>query len=177
METLQNLTQTNTSTAVDTAESVDVDLEAVLKIDQQKWIDFCAIGGLLTMDDGSLQPMTIKDFAINLGVSRQTLYDWKRIIPSFNERVRQRRQELGSGARLQKVYNGLFLKASGGDPSAVKLYLQIFDGWKPPSQEHDVKVSTGLADLVAQKKLEIDRERKIIDAAPDGISTVSASNA
>jgi hypothetical protein len=170
METLQNLTQTQSQTDVQ-PQTVIPDLEEVLKINQQKWIDFNAVGGLITEADGSLQPMTISAFATALGVSRQTLYDWKKSIPQFKDRVRQRRLDLGSDARLQKVYNGLYLKASAGVPDAVKLYLQIFDGWKPPSQDHDVKLSTGLADLVAQKKIELDRERKIIDAAPSGNSS------
>jgi hypothetical protein len=172
METLQNPTNAVAVIPVSSDSAPIMSQDQVLKISQQKWIDFCAIGGLLTSDDGTLNPMTISQFAPTLGVTRQTLYDWKKNIPDFQERVKQRRIELGTGARLQKVYNGLFLKAASGDPSAVKLYLQIFDGWKPPSQDHEVKLSTGLADLVAQKKIELDRERKVIDATPSDTSGV-----
>lgn len=165
METLQNLTNTNPQT--DSGDqNVEVEDLELLKLKQQKWIDYCAVGGLITADDGSMTPITISAFAPTLGVTRQTLYDWKKSIPNFNERVKQRRLDLGSATRLQKVYNGLYLKAASGNPEAVKLYLQIFDGWKPPKQEMEIEHNLGLADLVAKKKLELERERKVIDANP-----------
>ena len=134
---------------------------------QQKWIDFCAVGGLVVEDDGTLKPIKIGQFAEMIGVARQTLYDWKKSIPAFEDRVKEAQLRIGGGtARRQKVYNGLMLKAAAGDAPAAKLWLQIFDGWKPPQQEVKMDHNFGLADLVAKKKLEADRERKIIDATP-----------
>lgn len=148
------------------ADNVPVGIDDLLQMRQQQWIDFCAVGGLLTDDDGTLKPTTIVKFAEMIGVERKTLYNWKKSIPNFDERVAQRRKVLGSGTRLQKVYNGLYLKAAAGNPEAVKLWLQIFDGWKPPKQAVEMEHNFGLADLVAKKKIEIERERKVIDATP-----------
>lgn len=157
-----NETQNDTKTIVPTTEaqnqSVPAEDEVLLKIQQQKWIDFCAVGGLITHDDGSLKPMTITEFAPLIGVGRKTLYRWKETIPDFKARVKKRRLELGSDSRLQKVYNGLYLKASQGVPEAVKLYLQIFDGWKPPAQAHEIE-HKGLGDLVNTA-----RNKNIIEA-------------
>lgn len=166
MENTQNYTKPTIDNSSTPAEIVPAPIDDVLKINQQKWIDFNAVGGLITESDGALKPMTITAFAAAIGVERKTLYNWKNSIPNFWERVKQRRLELGSQARLQKVYTGLYLKASQGVPEAVKLYLQIFDDWKPPAQEQKIQLSNGLADLVARKKLELEHSRKIIDATP-----------
>lgn len=155
---------------------IEISVNDVLQLRQQQWIDFCAIGGLMTDDDGTLKPTTISAFAEMIAVERKTLYNWKKSIPDFNDRVKQRRMVLGSGTRLQKVYNGLYLKASAGNPDAVKLWLQIFDGWRPPSQSHEIELTTGLADLVSKKKLELERERKIIDATPADTNTAPANS-
>lgn len=166
MENTQTYTNQDSAVSVnDSAVEKNVN-DQLLIHRQQQWIDFCAIGGLMTDDDGTLKPTTITAFADMIKVERKTLYNWKKSIPDFEERVAQRRKVLGAGTRLQKVYNGLYLKAAAGNPDAVKLWLQIFDGWKPPKQEMEIEHNLGLADLVAKKKLELERERKVIDATP-----------
>lgn len=175
MSGLQNLTKTENQTD-EQSQSVISPAEELLQLRQQQWIDFCAIGGMLTDDDGAITPTTATRFAEMIKVSRQTLYDWKKSIPDFDERVKQRRKVLGSGTRLAKVHNGLYLKASSGNPEAVKLYLQIYDGWKPPKQEMEIEHNLGLADLVAKKKLELERERKVIDATTADTNTTPPAN-
>lgn len=173
----QNYTKSAPSNISGPVETVPQETEDVLQLRQQQWVDFCAIGGMLTDDDGEITPTSISKFALMIGVERKTLYNWKKSIPNFNERVKQRRLELGSGTRLAKVYNGLYLKASSGNPEAAKLYLQIFDGWKPPKQEMEIEHNLGLADLVAKKKLEMDRSRKVIDAtSTDSGSSTETTN-
>lgn len=159
MSELQNVTIQKQAQEI----SDDNVTEVLLSPAQQKWIDFCAVGGLVVGDDSSLKQMTISEFAPQLGVTRKTLYEWKKSIPNFIEKVNKRRVELGgSPARIAKVYNGLFLKASAGNPEAAKLWLQKFDGWQPPKQDVAVEHNLGLADLVTRKKLEHDRKK--IDA-------------
>lgn len=177
MENTQTYTNPNPAQSVPTAPTEISVNDDMLQLRQQQWIDFCAIGGLMTEDDGTLKPTTIVAFAEMIQVERKTLYNWKKSIPNFAERVKQRRHELGSGTRLQKVYNGLYLKAASGNPEAVKLWLQIFDGWKPPKQEMEIEHNLGLADLVAKKKIELEKERKVIDATPtdSGSSTETAN--
>ena len=156
--------------------SVDAEFEIIvegqLSYAQQKWIDFCAIGGLIVDDDNSIRQMTITQFAEQLGVARKTLYEWKRTIPNFMEKAHKRRSEIGgSPARVAKVYNGLFLKAATGNADAAKLWLQAFANWKPPKQEMEIDHNLGLADLVAKKKIELERERNIIDVRPTADET------
>ena len=173
-QTYTNPVSNNSSQAAEIEKSVPDDM---LQLRQQQWIDYCAIGGMLTDDDGGVTPTTITAFADMIKVERKTLYNWKKSIPDFDERVQHRRKILGSGTRLAKVYNGLYLKAATGNPEAVKLYLQIFDGWKPPKQEMEIEHNLGLADLVAKKKLLMERERKVIDATPaDSGSSTETTN-
>lgn len=138
----------------------------VLSAQQQNVIDFYAVGGLITEGDGSFKKMKLHEFADQLGITRQTIANWRNAIPDFWELVKKRRLELGSQTRLATVHNGLYLKAAAGVPEAVKLYLQIFDGWQPPSQAVQVDAGGGLADLlniVRQKQLQ-QPDRKVIDA-------------
>lgn len=123
------------------------------------WVDFCALGGMMTDDAGNIYLMTVSEFALKIGVHRSTLNDWKKSIPTFWDMVRKRRIDLSKNSRASKVYNGLFLKAAQGDASAVRLWAELFDGYQPPAQKHDVKVS-GLMDLVnlARKKQVIEGE-------------------
>lgn len=114
----------------------------------ETWIDFVAVGGLVTKEDGTFRKMSVDEFAAEIDISKTTLYAWRAKTKDFWERVKQRRLDLGSQVRLQKVYNGLYLKAAAGDPQAVKLYLQIFDGWKPPAQAIEHEVGDHMADIM-----------------------------
>jgi len=138
--------------------------EALLKYQQEQWIDYNAVGGLITHDDGTLEPMSIAVFASKLGVHRNTLTRWKKEIPNFWDLVKKRRHEIGTQTRTNKVWNGVYLRAARGDAEQAKIWLSTFDNWQPPAQKHEVQVGTGLADLVAQKRAQIERERNVIDA-------------
>ena len=171
MESIQNLTISEPKTDLQVARE-----ETEVKANQQRWIDFQAVGGLMTEADGTLKPMTVTAFAELIGVHRQTLYDWRNSIPDFWDRVKLRRSQIGTQSRLDKVHTGLYLKAATGDPQAVKLYLQIFDNWQPPSQKHEVELSTGLADLVAKKKLEQEHQKNVIDITPNATTDTSTAS-
>jgi hypothetical protein len=148
MDALQNLPPTTPTIAVSTGMTVNEDIVIkTLEPRHMMWIDYCALGGMMTDDQGNITNMTITVFADKLSVSRTTLNNWKKAIPGFWDLVRKRRIELSKNSRASKVYNGLFLKASLGDPAAVRLWAELFDNYQPPAQKHDVKVS-GLLDLV-----------------------------
>lgn len=148
MEPLQTLPNTQIPTAVTTGmtETEDIVIKT-LEPKHMMWIDYCALGGMMTNDEGAITNMTITQFADKMSVSRTTLNNWKKAIPGFWDLVRQRRIELSKNSRASKVYNGLFLKASLGEPAAVKLWAELFDGYQPPAQKHEVKIG-GLMDLV-----------------------------
>lgn len=137
MDNNQNVTEVQNVT-----EAVEAKLaaERLLSYQQNSWIDYCAIGGLRSDDDGHVWKMSMEDFATSIGSTRNTLYRWKITISNFNERVMQRRKELGVQSRLVHVYNGLYLKARRGDAPAAALFLANTDPeFHMPNQriEHD----------------------------------------
>lgn len=128
------------------------------------YVDYCAIGGLITNDDGSFRKMTGDELALELGVNRTTLWRWQDIIPNFQERVKARRIELSKRSRASKVYNGLYLRAAQGYAAEVRLWAEIFDGYQPAPQRLQHSLGDGFADVmkVAQARREA-IEGKVID--------------
>ncbi len=145
MEALQPLTIAEAPLEVQEANVVIPDNEI---LQRQQYVDFVALGGLLTEDDGSFITMTVGQFASTLGVSRQSLYNWKKTISDFDKKVRARRLQLSQKSRATKVYNGLYLRACKGDPLAVKLWAEIFDGYQPAPQRLQHSLGDGFADAM-----------------------------
>lgn len=73
------------------------------------------------------EPKTHGAFAKKIGVSQDTLTDWKRL-PKFWREVQQEQQG-HFRERAAEVLHGLTERAIGGNPSAIKLYLQYVLGW------------------------------------------------
>lgn len=133
----------------------------LLAAQQEAYIAYCAVGGIITEEDGILaKKMTTKEFAEKLGVDRTTLYLWQKSVPDFWERVNEQRSQIFTGSRLTAVWNGLFLQAAKGNVEAAKVILGQYANWQPPAQKHELDVGTGLADL-----LQGVRKRKQIEAA------------
>jgi hypothetical protein len=140
-------------------EQPQIDLE-LLKQQQEMYISYCAMGGVMTSDDGKVTTMPAIKFADQIGVHRNTLRNWKESIPNFAERVRDRRMQLFSLSRESAVYNRLYvIGMTGTDAPAVKA-LEILAGHfgklEKPTQRADVKVSGSLAEMLsnAQKIIE-----------------------
>jgi hypothetical protein len=112
------------------------------------YIDYCAVGGLITNDDGSFRKLTSEELARELGVNRTTLWRWQETIPNFQERVRSRRIELSKRSRASKVYNGLYLRAAQGFAAEVRLWAEIFDGYQPAPQRLQHSLGDGFADAM-----------------------------
>lgn len=127
---------------------------------QLAYIDFTAVGGLITEEDGTLRQMTITQFAQEIGVDRTTLYTWRKHIPNFWDLVAKRRQTIGSQARTNKVWNGVYLRAAKGDAEQAKIWLSQFAGWQPPKQRAEIE-HRGIGDLLnmaRQRLTEIEGE-------------------
>lgn len=117
-----------------------------LKLLQENYIEYKAVGGLITSDDGAVSKMNVEDFANKIGVNSVTLWRWQKLIPNFEQRVEAKRNEIFTTSRVTAVWNGVYLRALRGDAEQAKLFLGTYAKWQPPAQKHEVRVS-GLADL------------------------------
>lgn len=168
METGQNKTIIKTPQDK-AAETVTREEEISWKHEQ--YIAYTAFGGLIPDPNGEATAvkMTAGQFADQVGVARQTLYEWRDSIPNFWERVDVKRREMGGKDRLSKVWNGIFLKAASGNAEAAKLYLANFDpNFKMPSQKVEVEAGDMLVDALslARNRRQV-IEGETVDAAND----------
>jgi hypothetical protein len=117
---------------------------------------YCACGGIMIDDDGTIKKQSVTEFAKSIGVDRVTLHRWKKR-DGFWDLVEVKRAEVFQKSRLSAIWNGLTLRAMKGDAKQAEMILSAYAGYQPPSQKHEVKVS-GLGDLV-----NIARNKKIIE--------------
>ena len=152
MEALQDFTDDQKTTSVD--ESISPS--------QKLYIDFKAIGGWITDPDSPIPTkMSLEAFAKQIGVSRQSLYDWQKLIPDFWGRVAQRRREIGSQERLIKVHDSWYLKALSGSFPHMQLWLANFDpNFRMPTEKMQVEAVNSWAALAAKKR----EESRMIEA-------------
>lgn len=135
-----------------------------INLAKDQYISFVALGGLIADTEG--EKMAVKKsaqwFADQWGVERRTLYNWREIIPNFWDKVAERRREVGSKERVSNVWNGIYLKASAGNPEAAKLFLANFDdSFRMPMQE--VKHEAGNSWAALMEK----RQNDIINITPE----------
>lgn len=155
MTTLQNLTPDTLPKSGDVADDVN------LQERQNYYITYYAAAGLSVDEDGNMVKITAADFADSIGVSRQTLYDWQKSIPNFQDRVKIRRKEIFTSTRENLIWRGLFLRAAKGDHKQAEMILSHFSDYVPPTQRHEVKLN-GLADLAKAARAKSER---LIDAS------------
>lgn len=97
-------------------------MPVVLTEQQRNWVDYNALSGLITdlsgtgkfNDEGqemTLRKMPITEFSKLIGVSRETLRQWRMTIPGFWDLVEQRRQELAPQSRVQMFHEKWYLAA------------------------------------------------------------------
>ena len=141
--------------------------DELLKLHQDEYISFCAVGGVLTSDDGKITTVTQRDLATRWGVHPNTLTNWKKSIPNFAERVRQRRRELFSAGRETAAWNRLYVigMTGTGAPAVTALttILGHFGGLEKPVQRADVKVQGSLAELLSNAQKIVEGE--VVDGA------------
>jgi hypothetical protein len=124
------LAQNSPNTPIQSADDL-----ALIKLKQEEYISYCAVGGLITEVDGTLKKMSLEQFSEQLKVDRKTLYNWKKTIPNFWTRVEKRRGEIFTQSRISVVWNGLMLRAAKGDAEQAKIILGHFANWQPPTQK------------------------------------------
>lgn len=146
----------------------------VLTEQQQAWIDYNALSGLITdntderRSEGgeivTLRKLPIYEFAEMLGVSRETLRNWRTSIPNFWQLVNDRRKELAPHSRLMRVHETWYLKAVAGSWPHMEAWLRNFD---PEYKEPRAKVEHELGDswaALARQKVIATSNPKVIDA-------------
>lgn len=115
----------------------------------QTVIDYYALQGLMTDEEGNLKKMPVTELAQLLQIDRTTVYDWRDTIPDFWGKVTKARARLGGQNRVQKVWNGVYMRAAKGDAEQAKLFLANFDeSFRMPNQSVDLNAGNTLIDLM-----------------------------
>lgn len=143
----------------------------IIKLKQEQWITFCALGGLITNESDNenktqeIRQMTVTEFSEQLGVHRVTLYKWKRSIPNFGDRVRTARNEVFSLSRETTLFNRAYIIAmSSNDHKAagdmIKMLLGHGANLELPTQRTEIDAGQNLMELVgvARKKQVVEGE-------------------
>lgn len=141
----------------------------MLTLQQQAWVDFNVVQGVIVESDGAMTKMTVRDFTDKIGVNRTTVYGWTKQIPNFWDLVAERRKVIFSGARTAKVWNALFLTATTKlNPQAQAIWLaNADDTFRMPNQNVTHDVGGGLMDVLEiarQRKLQNAQNAEVIDA-------------
>jgi len=126
-----------------------------------QYVSFCALGGLITSDDGKISSMTTLQFCQQFNVDRKTTYRWRQTT-GFAERVRVRREEIFPLARETACWNRLYLIGNQSNDlkagvQALALLLGHFSGLMAPSRynERIVNQNQGsLSDLLMKVNVE-----------------------
>lgn len=133
---------------------------------QDEYIAYCAVGGIMPREDGFGTKMTIEDFSNQLGVNASTLWRWRSTIPDFWERVNEKRKEIGGKSRLTAVWNGVAMKAAAGNAEAAKLYLANFDpNFRMPTEKVEHGVGDSLMEALNASRRRVTIDAEIIDDA------------
>lgn len=92
---------------------------------------------------------TASRLARELGISRQTIYNWAKTIPDFEARKKKAKEALVF-QNSTAVWNMIFLKACAGDVKAAEMYLNAFDAdyVSPKHKRPQPTSSQNLADLL-----------------------------
>ena len=143
------------------------DSEELLSAQQQAFVDYMAIGGLITVEsDEKLQTqdihqMTITEFCNAIGISRFTFYHWKKTIPNLVDRIRTRRFETFGLNRETALHNRAYLIAmTSKDHRAagemIKMLQGHFGSLELPVQRQIIKQEgESWANLVEKKQREV----------------------
>lgn len=154
----QNVTDTN---SVTTSKK-----EVVTDPRHQALIDYRAMNGLITDDDG-IRKMTVDDLAKALGVDRRQLYRWQDSIPDFWDLVNNRRKEISPKSRLQRVHETWYLKAVKGEWQHMNAWLMNFDSsYVVPTQKVEHEAGQSMVELMRELKdtIEPQAEKQFIEA-------------
>lgn len=166
---LPNVTNDSTKTEVEPYKAGQLDA----------YVTYCALGGLITEDDGAVSRMSIDEFCQHYGVTRMTLNRWKKQIPDWPLRVAARRDEIMPLARVTAVWNSVYslarqTKDRRAAVNAAKLFLG-HNGLQLPVQRQDIKVQGGLMEILEAAERDGIIEGEVIE--PKAVDTGTSSQA
>jgi hypothetical protein len=156
---------------------------------QQMWIDYNALGGLIVDNTDerwdsvnqvttTMRKMSISEFAKMIDVSRETLRLWRNSIPDFWGKVNVRRQELAPRARLQKMHEVWFLSALKTGAEGFRdrqMWLANFDkDFRMPAQKMEHDIGDNLAELLIAAKRDGIIEGEVVNGPND--ATAGSAN-
>lgn len=147
-----------------------------LNFTQQSYIDWKALGGLVTEDSEGekgviVRKMPLTELAKRCGVSIDAFAKAKASVPNFWELVAERRETLSGESRLARVHETWFLRAVKGDWQHMEAWLRNFDPkYKPANVKVEHELGDGVADalnLARERSRQIGniQEGEVVDAA------------
>lgn len=157
MDAIQNSTNTEKPKGVSTQISAYDKLTNV----QRAYVDYKALGGLITDDDG-VRKLPVEKLAEMLGVTRDAIYKAKANIPDFWALVNDRRKELGGQERLAKMNEVWYIRAMGTGPGAFQ-YFQLWQAnfnpdFRMPTQPVEHHAADSWTELMSNKRNVIEGE-------------------
>ena len=115
----------------------------------QALVDFKALNGLMTDEEGNMKKMSMQTLAGLLQVDRGTLYNWMKV-DGFWDAVNTRRKDISPRSRLAKVHETWYLKAVQGDWQHLNAWLLNFDdNYRTPSQKVELEAGDSLMEALA----------------------------
>jgi DNA-binding XRE family transcriptional regulator len=131
----------------------------------QRVIKWYAAKGFFYYDEKQtkiVRRQSAASLAADLGISRQTIYEWPKTIPDFTIKTAKAQQEIIQ-ANVTAVWNGVFVRAAKGDYKPAELFLNQFDPYFTPlSKASKVTPSHGLTDLLMMASKRIPKSSGIL---------------
>jgi hypothetical protein len=96
---------------------------------RQRFIEWYATKDLVYWDNQEMKTTkqrSASQLARDLNISRQTLYNWPKIIPDFSNRIEHIKSAVLQ-TNLSSVWNTVYLQAIDGNLEAIRFYLNTFD--------------------------------------------------
>jgi DNA-binding XRE family transcriptional regulator len=101
---------------------------------QQRVIEWYAAKGFFYFDEEQMKIVrrqSAASLAADLGISRQTIYEWPKTISDFTIKTAKAQQEI-IRANVTSVWNGVFIRAAKGEYKPAELFLSQFDPYFTP---------------------------------------------
>lgn len=107
----------------------------------ERFIDWYAAEGQYYYDLEThkvVKRTSLSQLSRELGVSRQTLYEWPSRIPNFEARLANAKRGIIE-TKIGSIWNAMYLSAIKGDSKAIEMFLINFDPHYIPIEQVSLK--------------------------------------